>query len=174
MEFVIASDIMISLDDYPHIPYWYTLKEAVEIIEKSEIKVEGRKSLPRALLVFDEQNHLLGILRRRDILRGLEPKFLRTMSIPQRKKLFDIEADLNLIDLFSGKINQAMREQAKTPVSEVMVPVAATAEHDEPLAKIIYKMITREMTLIPVMKDKKVVGVVRTVDVFHQIYIALQ
>jgi len=174
MESLRAKDIMISLDEYPHVPFWYSIKEAVEIMRKSQIEIEGKKSLPRALLVFDEENHLLGIVRRRDLLKGLEPKFLRTMPIPERKKLFDIEADLNLIDLTSGQINQAMREQAKTPVSDIMIPVAATAEYDEHLAKIIYKMVSRDMTLIPILKDREVVGVVRTVDVFDVIAKAIE
>ncbi len=164
-----AGEIMIPLDQYPHIPYWFTLRQAVAALEKSEIEREGRKSLPRALLVFDEHYHLLGCVRRRDILRGLEPKFLRTMPISHRKSLFDVEVDPNLVDLSTGKISLALQERADQPVSEIMSPITTMVDVNDHLAKIIYKMINRDLNLIAVSRDDKVVGVVRSVDVFHEV-----
>jgi CBS-domain-containing membrane protein len=164
-----AGDIMIPLEKYPHIPYWFTLRQAVGELEKSTIDHQGRKSLPRALLVFDEKYQLLGIIRRRDLLRGLEPKFLRTMPMPHRKKLFDVEVDPNLVELSSGKIGKAIKEQAEMQVSEVMQPIVSTLDYHDHLAKIVYKLINRDLNLMPVVKDGKVVGVVRSVDAFHEI-----
>ena len=71
-----AGDVMIPLEKYPHIPHWFTIRQAVAEMKKSVLEIGGQKSLPRSLLVFDEKYHLLGTVRRRDILRGLEPKFL--------------------------------------------------------------------------------------------------
>jgi len=45
-------------------------------MEEAEIEVEGRYSLPRVILVTDQKGQLVGHVRRRDILRGLEPSFL--------------------------------------------------------------------------------------------------
>jgi len=164
-----AGDIMIPIDKYPHIPYWFTLRQAVATMEKSELEVEGRKSLPRALLVFNEQYQLLGIVRRRDLLRGLEPKFLRTMPAPHRKQLFEVEADADLAELSPGKIQKAIQEQAEQPVSEVMQPIVGTVDFTDHLTKVVYKMIGQDQTLLPVMREDRIVGVVRSVDVFHEI-----
>jgi CBS-domain-containing membrane protein len=164
-----AGDIMIPLQEYPHIPYWFTLRQAVAELEKSALQVEGRMSLPRALLVFDEKYDLVGILRRRDILRGLEPKFLRTMSISHRKSLFDVEIDPKLADLSAGQVGDAMREQSEHPVSEVMQPIVSTVSVDDHLAAVIYKMLSRDLYLIPVLKEQEVVGVIRSVEVFHEV-----
>jgi len=49
-----AKDIMIPLEDYPHIPYWFTLRQAMAIIREAAIKFEGAFE-PRAVLVFDEK-----------------------------------------------------------------------------------------------------------------------
>lgn len=165
----LAGEIMIPLGDYPHIPYWFTLRQAVAELEKSVIEARERKSLPRALLVFDEKYQLLGIVRRRDILRGLEPKFLRTIPPPRRGQLFDVEVDPDLVDLSAGKVAKAMQEQAEQQVSEVMQPILATVDIKDHMAKVIYKMVSRELNLIPVLKESTVVGVVRSVDVFHEI-----
>ena len=164
-----AVEIMIPLEQYPHIPYWFTLRQAVAEMEKSELECHGRKSLPRALLVFDEKYQLLGIVRRRDILAGLEPKFLRTMPMPQRKQLFDVEVDPELLEMTSGKMSKAMRDQAEQQVSEVMQQVGATVEMDDRLPKIVYKMLRIDLNLLPVMEGHKVVGVVRSVDVFREV-----
>ena len=71
---------MIPLEHYPHIPYWFTLRQAMAEMESSQLEFEGRKSLPRGLLVFDERYQLLGMVRRRDILWGLEPDFLAPLA----------------------------------------------------------------------------------------------
>lgn len=41
-------------------------------MEQGEFVIGGRKSLPRVALVFNEAYDLLGMVRRRDNLRGLE------------------------------------------------------------------------------------------------------
>lgn len=165
----LAGEIMIPLENYPHIPYWFTLRQAVAEIEKSELKHKDKTSLPRSLLVFDEKYQLLGVVRRRDILRGLEPKFMKTMPAIRRGKLFDVGIDDHLVDFSAGKISKAMQEQAEQQVSEVMQPIVATADVEDHVAKLIYKMVSRDLDLIPVLKDSTIVGVVRSVDVFHEI-----
>jgi len=164
-----AGDIMIPLDEYPHIPHWFTLRQAVVEMEKSELDRDGRRSLPRALLVFDEKYQLLGIVRRRDILRGLEPKYLKTMPVTHRKRMFDVEANEDLLELSSGRFSEALEQQAEQLVSEIMQPVAATVDIDDHIAKVIYKMISRDLNLIPVLRGDTLVGAVRSVDVFHEV-----
>lgn len=164
-----AHEIMIPIDRYPNIFHNFSLKQAVAELEAAVISFGGRKSLPRALLVIDENHNLLGIIRRRDILRGLEPKFMQKMPHHHQKELLDIEGDPDLVYLSSGKVVKSMQAQAERPVKDYMRPVEDTVDYDEHIAKIIYKMVSRDLNLLPVMKDKKVVGVVRSVDVFHEV-----
>ena len=164
-----AGDIMVPLEKYPHTPHTYTLKQAVRVFSKSKLEVREHISLPRSLLVFDDKDQLLGIVRRRDILKGLEPKFLRMMPVHHRKELFNVEVDPNLVDLSSGTIAHAMFERADMQVSEVMQPIMTTVKHDDHLAKVIYKMINYDLNLLPVLEGLKVIGVVRSVDVFREI-----
>ena len=55
------------------------------------------------------------------------------------------------------------------PVSEIMQPVATTVRYEDHLATVIYKMVSNDLNLLPVLKEGKVVGVVRSVDVFEEI-----
>jgi len=168
MEKLRAEDIMIPLESYPHIPHWFTLRQAMVELEKAEIEFGGRKSIPRVLLVFNEKYQLLGIARRRDIMRGLEPKYLLSKSLDYRKKLFDVKVDPNLSEMNYDKLINGIKEQADRPISDVMLPIMATVEHDDHIIKLIYEMVDNNLSLLPVFKEGKIVGVVRSVDVFHE------
>ena len=70
-----ARDLLVRLEEYPHAQESQTLAEAVELLETWQIEFGGSTSMPRVLLVLDDNNQLLGTVRRRDILRGIEPEF---------------------------------------------------------------------------------------------------
>lgn len=169
MEMKRAGEIMIPLDEYPHLPYWFTLRQATAELEKSEVEIDGRKSLPRVVLIFDEKYQLMGMARRRDIMRGLEPEFLMSRPIESRKTLFDVKVDPNLSELSYDKLLQGMRRQAERPISDVMRPILATVDFEDHLVKVIYEMVDRGVSVLPVLKEGKVVGVVRSVDAFREI-----
>lgn len=173
MELKRAGDLMIPLDKYPHIPYWFSIRQAIAEMEKSEIEVAGRKSLPRLVLVFDEAYNLLGMVRRRDILRGLEPSFMSNQPADYRKKLFDVKVDPNLSLFSPDELLKGLRERAERPIREVMLPIEVTVQHEDSLLKVISEMVSRNLSLMPVMRGEKVVGVVRSVDVFHEIALIL-
>jgi len=84
----LVKEIMIPLGHYPSVHADDTLKRAVSTMEAAHIEVGHRRSLPRVLLVLGSRDELVGILRRRDILRGLEPKFLVSQRMEYQKKLW--------------------------------------------------------------------------------------
>lgn len=169
MEKVRAGDIMIPLDKYPHLPYWFTLRQAMVEMEQSEIEIGGRKSLPRMVLIFDEKYQLMGMARRRDILRGLEPDFLREQPSQYRRKLFDMEVDPELSEFSYDRVMAGVQERSENPISEVMLPIEATVAFEDHIFRVIYEMNKHNLSMLPVLKDQRVVGVVRSVDVFHQV-----
>jgi CBS-domain-containing membrane protein len=164
-----AEELMIPLDHYPHVPYWTTLREVIAILERSVLEIAGRKSVPRVSLVFDEKYNLLGTAGRRDLFRGLEPKFLQAESIQHRKKLFDVTVDPNLSELSHDRVLKGLKERAERPVSEIMRPVKATVNHNDHIMKVVYEMADTNISLLPVLRDEKVVGVVRSVELLGEL-----
>jgi Mg/Co/Ni transporter MgtE len=69
----VVKDLMIDVFEYPHVPYWFTLKQAIMVIKKSLIGTE-KCIHPLAILVFDEKYNILGTLTLKNILKGLESK----------------------------------------------------------------------------------------------------
>ena len=169
MAFKEAGDFMIPLDEYPHIPYWFSLRQTIAELESAELEIEGKKSLPRWVLVFDEKYQLMGTVRRRDILRGLEPEFLQKKPLEVRRNLFNVKIDANLSELSYDKMLEGMKKQSERPVSDVMLPIKTTVDYKDHMIKVIYEMVDNNISMIPVLKDDKVVGVVRSVDLLQEI-----
>jgi DNA-binding NarL/FixJ family response regulator/CBS domain-containing protein len=153
-------DLMIPLEDYPHIPYWFTLRQAMAIVREAAIKFEGSFE-PRAVLVFDEKYQLMGMLTLRDVVRGLEPKFAQDSGL--------IKADPSLAVLMGDMFGPNMKEASQKPVSEVMSPIKVTVNGDDPITKALFMMIKENVGMMPVLLDKKVVGMVRMNELFKEI-----
>jgi len=167
LETMRVEELMLPLDSYPHITTETTLAEAAKVLKASRIEFGGHVSLPRWLLVFSPEGQLIGSLRRRDIMRGLEPKFLLNEPLDYRKKLFDVKLDPDLSELSYDQLVKEVRGQAKRPVKKVMKPLQVTIHHDEHLIKAIYEMVSYGVSLLPVLKERRVVGVLRSVEVFN-------
>ena len=155
-----VKDLMIPLEDYPHIPYWFTLRQSMAIVREAAIKFEGSFE-PRAVLVFDEKYQLMGMLTLRDIIKGLEPKFARDTGL--------IKADPNLAILMGDMFGPGMKEASQKPVSEVMSPIRVTVNGEDPITKALFLMIQENVGMMPVLLEKKVVGMVRMNELFKEI-----
>jgi hypothetical protein len=123
-----VGEIMIPVAQYPSVRDNTTLRKAIEVIVGAVLEVDRRKSLPRVLLVFDGIDVMVGTVRRRDIMRGLEPSFLVSQPLEYRKKLFDVAIDPNLSELSYDRVVKGIRAQAERPVSDVMRPIEATLD----------------------------------------------
>ena len=162
-------EIMIPIEQYPSVRDTATLREAIAAIEGVQLEVDLRKSLPRVLLVFDAIDVMVGYVRRRDIMRGLEPRSMVSQPLDYRKKPFDVEIDPNLSELSYDRALKGILEQAERPVTEVMRPNEVLIDAEDHLMKAVYEMVSNNLSHLPVIQDGHLVGVVRSVDVFHEL-----
>jgi CBS-domain-containing membrane protein len=169
MKDIRAGDVMIDLEKYPHVPYWFTIRQAMAEFEGSAIETNGQVSLPRVLLVFDEKYNLMGMLRRRDILRGVEPKILSRMSDEDRLEMFDAVKDPDFSKVPFDQILEGVENQAEQEIGEFMIPIETAVDFNDHIFTVIYEMNFQDTYLLPVLKDGTLIGVVRTVDVFRKI-----
>ena len=170
IESITAAQIMIPLARYPRIEQTATLRQAIALMEGCQIvNRDGSRSAPRVLLVFGPADRLLGILRRRDIMRGLEPRFLVGGQPGYPRKLFDVKVDPNLSEVSYDHALGGIRRRAERRVSEVMIPIAVTINADDHLMKAMNEMVENNCSLLPVIDQGRVVGVLRSLDVLHEI-----
>jgi len=169
MEEITADAIMIPLDRYPHVPYWFTLRQAIAEMEHAHLAVGERTSLPRVVLVFDEEYRLIGMVRRRDILRGVGPDAMQEPVERGGERDPAVSRDRHLNDTLQKTDPARIRKRAERPVQEVMTPIRVSVAGDAHLMKVIQTMVVNDISLIPVTKDGVVAGVVRSVDVLRVI-----
>lgn len=161
-----VKDIMVDVFEFPHIPYWFTLRQAMGIVKKSLLSGD-KCHHPMAILVFDEKYNLVGTLSLKDILRGLEPKFLRPTAKAQVHE--EDESGLSSV-VWDSLFDKDAAKLAERPVSESMVPAKHFVSPDDPITKAAYLMARQNLILIPVLEDKKkFVGLVRMVEAFDEL-----
>lgn len=156
-----VKDLMVDIFDFPHIPYWFTVRQAIGII-KASAAAGGRNPEPRTLLVFDEKYCLLGTVGLPDLLKGIEPRF------QQAAAGLDPGAEASgPTALPGGLFGQASRAAAERPVREVMHPVRCSVTPGAPVTEAAYLMLSNSLDLLPVLEDaKKFVGLVRMAEIF--------
>ena len=121
---------------------------------------------PLAVLVFDEKYNLLGTVTLKDLLRGIEPSFLKS---PAKAQLPE-EEKTGLAVVWDSLFSQESKKLAQKPVSEIMVSAKHFVEPGDPVTKAAYLMIHYDLPVLPVIEDKKkFVGIVRMVEVFDTI-----
>jgi len=142
--------LVIPLTDYPHMPYWGTLREA---IVQLNVAYETEH---HTVLVFDEAYKLVGMLLQKDILKGLQPKFAQHYQ--------------EGIPIFwDDLLKSATQKQLDRPVKEFMSEITATIDVSDSVLKASHIMVDKDIYLLPVMEGNKLIGVVRMGDLFHEI-----
>lgn len=162
-----VKELMVKITDYPHIPYWMSIRDAIAMMHSVYDKESGLGE-NRMVLVFDESYQLMGVLRLRNLLIGIEPKFLRKdeKSPYQGLKHADYAG---LSELVEGTFTSKCKEEAAKPVSEVLTPIIATVDANDSVAKAAFIMLQADINLVPVMDGEKVAGVLRMSDVFNEL-----
>jgi predicted transcriptional regulator len=140
-----AREIMVDVFEYPHIPYWFTLRQAAGIIRNTLLGGEKHVQ-PLVVLVFDEKYNLVGMANLREIMKGLEP-------------------------LWAGAAEAAPsgKPASEAPVATVMRPAQNFIEPGASIADAARIIVEHGLELVPVLEDrKKLVGVVRWQEVFQE------
>lgn len=163
-------EVMIDVFEYPHVPYWFTIGQAMQIIRKTLLK--GDKCYhPMATLVFDEKYNLMGTVCMRALLRGLEPK-IRIGTFAEAEVSSEIAyVDEEAMTAYEESLfDTETKKNVERPVSEVMTPAKTFVAPEDSVVKAAMMMAHHDQAMLPVLEDrKKLVGLVRMVEVFDEI-----
>ena len=164
-----AGEIMIPLDRFPHIPYWFTLRQAMA--ELSGVGPDQNLRCPCGIvLVFSAQNQLMGMLHAHDILGGLRPRMTAGAAANRADKPFDVEVDPNLFRFYEyERALGALPEQIGRPVVDFMQALATTVSVDDDLLQAAYLMIHQGLDHVPVLQGDRIVGLVSALDALRHI-----
>ncbi len=160
-----AIDLMVTLDQYPHVRDSLTLKQALEIISTAHIHIHDEDSLPRILLVLDDDNRLLGLIRRRDILRGLSPRWFFKADAQHPEAVFDVSLDDNISEVLADKAVSRFSDRSEETIEPYIQEISGTVNADDSLIRLVNIMVEKGYHMLPVLEGDHVIGVVRSVEV---------
>lgn len=136
-------DLMIKRNEWPQLRAATSIRDAVRILRilSEEKKIIHGHSTP---LVLDDDYNLLGLIRLTDLLRSI------------RHLCDDPDKACNL-------------DEAKGPVSDLVIPFAGRLSPDDGILDALDTMMDQGVSLLPVMEDGKLVGLIKLSDIFDKV-----
>ncbi|GAB6057435.1 CBS domain-containing protein [Desulfonatronum parangueonense] len=170
-----VESLMVPVDKFPRISQDVTFSEAVLALDKALEEFMDGKREQRILLVYDNENRIVGKLTPIDVIRGLEPNY---------GKLVDTHASAYVSNF--EYVIATMREQAQhlsAPWDDLCVKAknvrvkeflrkltpAQVVQASDSLNEALHRFILGGHDSLFVTDGQKLVGVIRFSDVYREI-----
>jgi CheY-like chemotaxis protein len=162
-----VQDIMIHIDDYSKVSEENTVKDAVMTLMSSFNKFisSGRimETGHRSLLVYDQNNEVVGILSIMDLIQALRPAYL---SAAKPSMADSIQySPMFWVGLFTTQVKALSKKRIGDIMSERPLSVA----HDTNLMEVANLMYLTQIRRLLVSNRQKIIGVVREQELFFEI-----
>ena len=172
-----AKEIMIPISDYANVSEEDSVVHAIKTLKKAQNDPK-HKYKHRAVLVYDNNKHIAGKMSMFDILRALEPKYRKFEHTDNTGRIglsrFGLSHEfLNSLketfSLWDETLDELVKKASKLQVKEVMyTPTKGEyVDEDTPVAEAVHQFILGCHQSLLVLKNNKVVGVIRLIDIFN-------
>ena len=175
MEKFSVKDLMVPLSGYATVSEDANLREAVKALKKAQEKIDPERDRHRAILITDKNNKIVGKLSQLDVIRALEPKYLK-IDDPQSLSRFGFSQDylkytLKEHHLWEKALDDICEKASKLIVKNFMYTPTEGEFVDEnaSLNEAIHQLIMGRHQSLLVTKGKDIVGVLRLTDVFREL-----
>jgi CBS domain-containing protein len=173
----LAKDLMVPLSEYATVNIDANLYDAVMSLERANEAFDQDRHRHRALLVYDNDNKIVGKLSQLDILRALEPKYkdfgeqIHLARFGYSRKLTS-----SLFDKFSlweTPTSDIFQQAKKNKAKDIMyVPKDGEyVDENAELMKAIHQLVMghhQSLLVTKENKDDEIVGILRLTDVFKE------
>jgi CBS domain-containing protein len=138
-----VSKLMINRNEWPQLRADTDIRTAIKILRivTEEKKLEHGHSTP---LVLDENYNLLGFVRLTDLLKSVR-------------------------HLCEKKEEPCELDKAVRPVKELAIPFKGSVNADDNILKALDIMMDNDVSIVPVMQDGKLHGIVKLSDIFNTV-----
>ncbi len=168
-----VKDLMIPLSEYAVVPENATLMEAITELDKAILKLPPGRQKHRAVLVADSNKKIVGKIGHQAFLKALEPKYkvLGDRETLDRVGLQDefVESMMQHYQYFQDDLSDLCSRASNMKARDVMHHVSESVDEDDSLAEGAHKLIINHALSILVIRDEKVVGVLRISDLFEEL-----
>jgi CBS domain-containing protein len=174
-----VKEMMVPLAEYATVTETATLLDAVKALRKTQAAFNNQRHRHRAILVIDENNHIVGKLSQHDVIEALEPKYKDMKDQTEEGSIHRLglsdgffKKTLEQYHLWEKALDGLCRKAADFKVKTIMYTpdkgefIKESATMDEAIHRLI---IGRHHSLL-VTADRdsqEIVGVLRLSDVFE-------
>ena len=176
----LVKELMVPLAKYATVSQEGTLFEAVMALEQAQEKFDQSRYRHRAVLVYNNEGDIVGKVSQLDVLRALEPKY-KAMDIPGSLSRFGLtkrfqETMLEQLRFWDKPMDDICRKAARIKVKEFMYTPGEGEyiNEDETMDRAINQLVMGHHQSLLVLKDDKIVGILRKTDVFMEIVRAMK
>ncbi len=175
MNSLTINQLTVPLAEYATISDKSTLYDAILALEKAQENIDQSHYRHRSILVFDEQDRVVGKLGLFNILMALESKY---SEIPDFERLTGMGLSAEFArDLFrqysvwNKPLEEACREAANLSVRDVMYELTEDEyiEENAALDEAIHQLIMGRHQSLLVTRDREIIGIIKLSDVFQRI-----
>ncbi len=170
-----VKELMVPLSRYATVSEDSTLGEAVKALKMAQKEFDQTRDKHRAILITDKHNNIVGKLSQLDVIRALEPKYVK---LDNRKQLsrFGFSRDymkaiLKEHQLWDKSLEHICEKAATIIVKKIMyTPTDGEyVKEDATLEEAIHQLIMGRHQSLLVTRNKDIVGILRLTDVFREI-----
>jgi hypothetical protein len=168
-----AGDLMVTLDEYPVIDTSATVLDAVILLHESRQSMESGRQPFQAVLVADEQGHIVGKLGQLAILKSLEPsrKLFGDRHALEKAGVGEmiIKAALDQMRAFQNEFSEMCKRAAGLSVTSAMHPFTEHIDIKTPVREVVHNMVEWQTLSILVTENDRPVGLVRLSDLCDEV-----
>ena len=175
METLTVKDLMVPLSGYATVSEEASLGEAVKALKKAQKNFDQTRDRHRAILITDKSNRIVGKLSQLDVIRALEPKYLK-IDDPQSLTRFGFSQDYLKYTLKEHRLWEDTLDDVCKKATELIVksfmytPTEGEyVKEDTSLSEAIHQLIMGRHQSLLVTRGEDIVGVLRLTDVFREI-----
>lgn len=176
MEIITVEDLMVPIEDYGVVDEDATLMDAVlELDHAQKRRKEQHLHMHRGVLVQNKNKEIIGRIGLTDILRGLEPRYkklgdVRTLSRAGFSPDF-LKSMLENFNFCDTSLTEYCAKGKSVKVRDIMYTPAEGeyVDADATICEAIHQFVLGHHVGLLVLKNEKIVGVLRQSDVFHKV-----
>ena len=149
-------ELMVPAELYRRISMDGTVRDAtlaLQEVQRQDVAAGDTDRGRRTLVVFDQAGEFKGLIRAEDIVRLVVPSFL--VESPYSSYL-------------TGMFLAQAKVVGRLPLREVL-KTPPTLDVGAPLLEAAYWLVSRRLSHLPILKDGKLVGILRPEDIYQEI-----
>jgi CBS domain-containing protein len=171
MKTIQVKAVMIAIKDYATVPETATMLDAVMALEKAQAEFDQSRYRHRAILVYNDQNQVVGKISQLDLLKALEPKYdqmLDAKALSRTGYSRDYLEAFTHVGLWNKPLDDICRKAASMAVKSFMYTPdeGEFISEDAELNEAVHRLIIGKHHSLLVTRGGDIVGVLRLTDVF--------